>query len=168
MLSMLCRGSISLESWRWNKKFHCDIYKPLLLPFFFIGDVSNQIFLVGIIFDNNIGKKTYTSIIPKFSLSCGKVSYLTLFLVWEVWCCVLWRLQNPVKIMTSKWVECVLNHLQDIVSFTFQYCRFPQTFLNILNFSVDSSRADWRDFTFRSALTASASCSNLRKKVSDK
>lgn len=54
---------------------------PLFLPFFIIGDVSNQIFLMEILFNDNVGKKIYTSLMTKFSPSCGKVSYLTLFLV---------------------------------------------------------------------------------------
>lgn len=49
------------------------------------------------------------------------------------------------------------------VNYTVKYCRFQQTFLNFTYSVVDSSRADWRDFTFTSALTASASCSNLKQ-----
>lgn len=44
---------------------------------------------------------------------------------------------------------------------SFQYCRFQQTLLNLAYFLVDSSRADWREFTYTSARTASASCSTL-------
>lgn len=53
----------------------------------------------------------------------------------------------------------------EIIRFTSQYCRFQQTFTSFSYFLVDSSRADWRDFTFTSALTACASRSNLRQSV---
>lgn len=77
---------------------------------------------------------------------------------WTIFCFVAFRISWGV--FTVRFGHIFIFHFKSI-AVVFQYHRFPQTLLKVAYFIIDFSSSAWRDFTFMSAWTASASCKNL-------